>query len=129
MLDFYEKRKLRGILYSKVTVALIFLFALFLSTSVYERYKAETVSAEKRAGRAEELEKLQQRADLLESQVNMLESERGKESEIREQFDVKRGNEQVVVIVDKDDEVKAKTPSSTVPIPAKPPMFHWLKFW
>ena len=129
MLDFYEKRKLRGILYSKVTVALIFLLGIFFSTSVYERYKAEMTSAEKRASRAEELVKLQERASLLESQVNMLESERGKESEIREQFDVKKGNEQVVVIVDKDDEVQSKTPSTTLPLPAKLPLFHWLKFW
>ena len=129
MLDFYEKRKLRGIIYSKVTVGLIFLFALFLSTSVYERYKAEMASAEKRAVRAEELVRLQQRAALLESQVNMLESERGKESEIREQFDVKKGNEQVVVIIDKDTEPEMKDSSTTPPTEQKLPLFHWLKFW
>ena len=55
MLDFYEKRKLRGIVYSKVTVAVVFLFGIFLSTSVYERYKAEALSAQKREARAEEL--------------------------------------------------------------------------
>jgi len=129
MLDFYEKRKLRGIIYSKVTVALIFLFGLFLSTSVYERYKAEMTSAEKRASRAEELVKLQQRAAVLESQVTMLESERGKESEIREQFDVKKGNEQVVVIVDKESEIQSKTSTSSIPAQGPLPLFHWLKFW
>ena len=128
MLDFYEKRKLRGILYSKVTVGLLFLFGLFLTTSVYERYKAETLSAEKRAARAEELERLLERADMLEKRVQMLESDRGKEGEIREQFDVTRGNEQIVVILDEKEE-RGSNATTTIAPPAKPPLFHWLKFW
>jgi hypothetical protein len=128
MFDFYEKRKLRGILYSKFTIALLFLFGLFLSTSVYERYHAEVMAAERRAQRADELYKLQQRASLLEGKVEMLESDRGKEALMREQFDVKRGNEEVVIIVDEDKKREAVA-TETTPIPVEPPLFHWLKFW
>ncbi len=38
MFDFHEKRKIRRVIYSKVSIGIVFLIALVICLSVYERY-------------------------------------------------------------------------------------------
>lgn len=113
MLDFHEKRKLKSYVYSKPTIVVLLLFALLLSTAVYERYSREREMAEKRDALASELEHLQQQASVLDAEVNRLKSERGMEEEIRDRFDVSRPGEEIVIIV--EDEEKNATVTSTSP--------------
>lgn len=129
MFDFYEKRKLRGIFFSKTAASIVCILAVLLSYSAYGRYVAERETHEKLLGRQHELEVLKQRAALLESKVSHIESERGMEGAIREQFDVAKEGEDVIVIVDpaasKTDEQKPEV----FPLPQKPSLFSKLKFW
>lgn len=129
MFDFYEKRKLRGIIFSKPTAAIVFIIALLMSRSAYGRYIAEQETSEKRIERQLELEGLKMRASALETKVERLESERGIEDAIREQFDVAKENEEVIVIVDESAGKKAEEQRVILPLPQKPSLLERLKFW
>ncbi len=108
MFDFHEKRKIRRVLYSKLFIGVVFIVALILARSAYERYRVERDMAGRLLDREQELHELQDRALLLESRVDHLRNERGIEEEIRERFDVVRDGEQVVVIL--EDESQSTTP-------------------
>ena len=127
MLDFHEKRKLKNIVYSKPTAAVLFVLAILLSMSVFERYKAERETAAKRAERAAELAELESRAAVLDAHVQRLQSDRGIEEEIRDRFEVARQGEEVVVIVGAADEPEdTTTPVHTEEVPG---FFSRLLFW
>lgn len=131
MLDFHEKRRLRGILFSKVTIALLVGLTVLLTLSAHERFVAARDAAEKRAERALELERLKLRAAALEAQVEYIESDHGIEAEIREKFDVARPNEKVVVVVG-DEAAGAAALSALEEAPEPEPPSLWrqiLFFW
>lgn len=100
MFDFYEKRKLRKIFFSFPIIGGIFLLGIALSFSVYDRYIVSKEMQQKLDDRYAELERLEERALLLESKVEYLSDERGLEEELRNRFDVAKEGEQVVVLVD-----------------------------
>ena len=99
MFDFHEKRKLRSVLFSWPTIALLFVASFFLAGSVYERYVKERETAVKRAERAIALADYRERAVALESKVAYMESERGIEEEIRNRYDATKEGERVAVIM------------------------------
>jgi cell division protein FtsB len=129
MFDFYEKRRLKGLLFSKITAGIVFALALFLCVSAYDRYVAEKETRDKRLERAAELAKVKQKTAALEARVEYMESERGIEEAIRQQFDMAMPGEEVVVIVDeaaaKDTEVRPER----FPLPAAPSLLERIKFW
>lgn len=102
MLDFYQKRKFRKVINSKLMQGLLFVVATFVVWNAFERYTV----ADEMEGRLESLTQtaaaLQARKDALESEVHYLQDDRGIEAEMRRQFDVALPGEEVVVIIDKD---------------------------
>ncbi len=129
MFDFHEKRKIRRVLYSKVSIALVFLLALILGRSVYERYTVEREMAAKLDERIEELDALKQRAALLESKVEHLRDERGIEEELRNRFDVVKEGEQVVIILDEEHEEEGVVPSTNPVLEDSGGFFAKFRFW
>ncbi len=111
MFDFHEKRKIRRVVYSRFFIGAVFLLALFIGRSVYERITIEREMVEKLDERTEELSVLEQRAELLNSKVEHLKNDRGIEEELRTRFDVAKEGEQVVIII--DDSVDEKRVDST----------------
>jgi len=109
MLDFYEKRKLKQLLYSKVTLVVLLLVAVALIASVWGVYQKERETRIKRAGRAEELKELEGRAASLESEIDRLSTKRGIEEEIRGKFEVAKEGEEVIVIVDAPEDKSEQT--------------------
>lgn len=103
MFDFYEKRKIRGLLYSKLTLGILLVLILLLGRSVYERYQVAQQMEVKRLETTAELNELEQRAAVLEGKVEYLEKDRGKEEELRGRFDAAKEGEQVVIIVDEEE--------------------------
>lgn len=100
MFDFHEKRKIRNIIYSKISILAVVLLTVWLSFSVVERFSVEREMAEKKERKIDELAELQKRAALLESKVDHLENDRGIEEELRSRFDVAKEGEKVVIILD-----------------------------
>lgn len=124
MLDFKRKRRIRNIVFSYATIAVLLLLIVLMGRSVWERFTVEREMAARRQEAEQELQALKQRAAALESQVEYLEDERGVEAEIRNRFDVVKEGEQVVIILDDtEDEELVET---EVDIKKDVP---WYKFW
>jgi cell division protein FtsB len=126
MLDFHEKRKIKGFLYSRPTIIGLLVCAILLSSAVYERFTRERAMAEKRDALVEELAELQARASVLETEVSRLTSERGIESEIRDRYEVVKAGEQVVILLGDDDTSSGATQT---PQQVRSETTHWYDFF
>jgi cell division protein FtsB len=111
MFDFHEKRKMKAILYSKGVFVLLILIAVLLSVSVYNRFVVTQDTKIRLNERREDLESLEMRAEVLQTKVDYLESDRGIEEELRNRFDVAKEGERVIVILeDKEKKSDNKDP-------------------
>ena len=128
MLDFYEKRKIRNLLYSKFSIGILLLLAIWMSVAVFERFTVEREMANKRAEKEAELAAFKERAMVLEAKVDALHDERGIEEELRKRFDVAKEGEQVVVIVESERDAAIRE-IQPLPQPEKKPWWSWLAFW
>ncbi len=130
MFDFHEKRKIRTILYSKISIGIIAILAVTLSISAFARFTVEREMAEKRDHKEGELKKQQARALQLEAEVQHLKDARGIEEELRNRFDVVKEGEQVVVIIDNDAGAESATATDAVPTKEEEKgFFDMFKFW
>jgi cell division protein FtsB len=136
MFDFHEKRKIRSVLYSRITIFMMFAVAMFLSISVYNRYKVAAEMGEKLESKQAELEALQARAGTLREKVEYLEDERGIEEELRNRFDVVKEGEQTVILIDSretEEREKKAVPGVMLPPPTADvdgrSFFDFFRFW
>lgn len=118
MLEFYERRKLKRLLYSWPAVFVLLLIFLFLAQNVWDVFVTERNTIDKRTERATVLENLEGRKAVLESQIDKLNTERGLEEEIRNKFEVSKEGESVIVLLDKKEE--------EVKIEKKKGLFWWI---
>ena len=84
--------------------------------------------AEKRMEREEDLNALKARAEVLEGDIEHLQSDRGLEEELRSRFDVAKEGEQVIIIVEDYDDTQARTVPRTRER-QEDSFFEKLKFW
>ena len=114
-------------LFSRFTLFAILALCIYAAFSVYERYTVEREMAERRSGLESEYLELQDRRDTLFDKVDYLRGDSGRESEIRKNFDVAAGGEQVVIIVDDttDEEVQLTGGFDPGVAAAHP----WWQFW
>ncbi len=126
MFDFQQKRRLRTILESRVTWALLLVLIAFMLVSAYERYTIAREMSERRATAEAEIEQLRLREMEITNRVDYLSTERGQEAEMRRQFDVGLPGEQVVIILDENDSAPTvETPPATTTVESRP----WYRFW
>lgn len=104
MLEFYERRKLKRWLYSWPIVVVLFLIILFLGQNVWGVFVTERETRVKRLERATVLQELEGRKDVLQEKIDVLSTDHGLESEIREKFEVSLEGEGVIVLVDRQEE-------------------------
>lgn len=100
MLEFQEKKKLRNILYSKVTLIALFVVLVFIARATVSVYYKQKASGENLAKAKEEVAELKKREKMLNSEIDRLKTDKGTEEEIRKKFMVGKAGEQVIVIVD-----------------------------
>ncbi|MBU6431341.1 MAG: septum formation initiator family protein [Patescibacteria group bacterium] len=109
MLEFQEKKRLRNILYSKVTLFAIFILLIFVARATISVYYKQKASGENLAKVKEEAAGLEKRKKTLVSEIDRLSTDKGAEEEIRKKFLVGKAGEQVIVIVDDDKINKDET--------------------
>lgn len=126
MFDFYQKRKLREVLNSRITQALLFVLIGLMGYSAYGRYEIAMEMQDRREVAEAEVQALQERKTELKERVDYLSSERGQEAELRRQFDVALPGEQVVVIVEEESEEDEILPLSTSTNKSNK---KWYQFW
>lgn len=100
MFDFYEKRRIKTLLFSKLSIFVLVALTTLLALSVYDRYRMEREVSERRSEREAEYRELANRAAELEAKIAYLESEKGIEEELRDRYGVVKEGEQAVVILD-----------------------------
>lgn len=106
MLGFQEKRNLRRILYSKITLivlAALFLLMLQATWGVWGKARETRLLKDRHE---KTLAELKDRAAALQAEVDRLTSERGIEEEVRSKFDVGREGESVLIITDPKDDLE-----------------------
>ena len=109
MNDFQRKRKIRKILYSRGVLFCLFLLLLLVSKATWSLYDKERESR-KNLDRVEaDLLALSLREEQLKKDITRLRTPEGIESEIREQFQVARPGESMVVLVEDTKEPPEQT--------------------
>jgi cell division protein FtsB len=115
MLDFYQKRRLRTILNSRITQGVLVILAGMMLWNAFERYTIADMMSDRREQAEIEAGALQTQKDALEAQVQYLRDDRGIEAEMRRQFDIALPGEEVVVILE-DAEVAVQVQPPEEPI-------------
>ncbi len=100
MLDFQQKRQIKKVIYSRVTIFILFVVVIFLARSTYSIYKKEQLSSANYNETKKEYDSLKERQTMLSSEISSLKTDTGIEEEIRSKFNVAKPGETVVVVVD-----------------------------
>lgn len=109
MLDIQQKRKLRTYMYSRVTLALLFLIVLLAMHSTWSVYKKKRESQVLLSVSENRVIELRDRESDLDSKIKRLDTEVGLEEEIRSKFSVAKENEAVVIVVEQDKKIATST--------------------
>ena len=100
MRNFQQKRRFQNILHSKIVLILLGLLALFFAWGVIGfMVKMETVKENRKLAEEKFLE-LEKKKLELSSQIARLNTEEGKEENIREKFGLAKEGEQLIVVVE-----------------------------
>jgi cell division protein FtsB len=100
MREFQEKGKYKRILYSKIVVIILAVLILFFAKATYGVYKKQLESKANALQAISELQKLQDREKLLNSELTRLSTHEGVEEEIRAKYGVSKPGEEMIIIVD-----------------------------
>lgn len=105
MREFQERKReqqvIRGRVYSKTSLLILFLILIFTARGVVNVYAKERESKRELANVELQRSQLATRAASVRESGNRLKTPEGIESEIRSKFDVAKEGEGVIVIVDK----------------------------
>lgn len=122
-MKFGKENAHKKILHSRITLIGLLIVAVFMLSSVYERYTIERQTLHKTEAMQAQLEALDAHQADLAKKVHYLQGGQGIEEEIRRNFDVAKPGEQVVILT--GAAAAATTASTTPPPPPRP----WYRFW
>ena len=116
MRDFQRKRKIRKILYSRGAIVAVLALLIFAAKATWSVHTKESESRRRLDSAAADLVALQTREKKLHDNIDRLKTPEGMEAQIREQFQVAKPGERMVVLVDekKDDKANALKEQSLI---------------
>lgn len=109
MREYQQKHMIRTLVYSKVTLVVLFLLIVLLLRSIMELKDKQVEVSKLRDDSIKERDELQKKVDVARKQTEDIETPRGFESYIRTTYPVVKKGEGVIVIYDDD-----KVPVSAV---------------
>lgn len=109
MREYQQKHMIRTLVYSRVTLVVLFLLIVLLLRSIMELNSKRIDVAKLRNDSLEEREELQKKVDKAQKETDFISTQRGLEAYIRTTYPVVKNGEGVIVIYDDD-----KVPVSTV---------------
>lgn len=115
MFEFHEKRKIKSILYSRTTLAVLLVPILLMTYVALGAYEKKEQASERREALSAELATLEARAHDLEEDIAILSDPRGIESELRNRYEVGREGEEVIVFIDEEPERDTGSSSAETP--------------
>ena len=99
--NFHRRKKIRGIMYSTVTVILLGAMFVVVVNATWDVYKKEKLARASKGNASQELFKLEDRKEFLDNKIDRLGTQKGLEEEFRGKFGVVKEGEELVMIVDK----------------------------
>ncbi len=99
MLDFQQKRKVRSVMYNRITLGVLFVVVLFVLHSTWSVYQKKRESEKIKNITLAHVEELRARDQELVTKLERLDSEVGVEEEIRSKYNVAKVGENIVVVV------------------------------
>jgi hypothetical protein len=109
MREYQQKHMIRTLVYSRVTLVILFLLIVLLLRSIMELNDKRIDVAKLRDDSIKEREELQRKVDKAQAQTDLISTQRGLEAYIRTTYPVVKKGEGVIVIYDDN-----KVPVSTV---------------
>lgn len=119
MLDFQQKRKIRSVAYHRATLIALSILVLFFIHSTWSVYTKKRESQKMKQISLEQVQRLTARDIELQDKIDRLKTSTGQEEEIRSKFNVVKGDENVVIVVDDNENLPTTT--------AK--LGFWQKIW
>lgn len=102
MREYQQKHMMRTLVYSKVTLVILFLLIVLLLRSIMELNDKRIEVGKLRDDSAKEREELERKVDSAQKQTDDIVTERGFESYVRTTYPVVKKGEGVIVIYDDD---------------------------
>ncbi len=100
MLTVIERRRIKKVIYSKLTLVVLIVLLVLLARGTWGVYKKAKYAKGNESMATQELQVLRERESFLLAELGNLESGRGQEGELRKRFDVGREGEHLIVLVD-----------------------------
>ena len=113
MLDYGQKRKVRGFMYHRATLVVLGVIVLIVLHSTWVVYTKKRTSEEMKNISLQNVESLRERNSDLQSKIDRLDTVPGKEEEIRSKFGLVKDKENMVVIVPDESPSVATTTRAT----------------
>lgn len=123
MLEFQEKRKIKRLVYSKITLVILLILIALMLKMVWEVYQKESLTRNNLEKTTNSLDSLQGRERLLSSGIDKLQTDSGIEQEIREKYGLVKPGEEVIIVVDSDDN------TSLLPLSSETGFWQKVKDW
>ena len=120
MLDFQQKRKVRSVIYSRVTIGILLVLVVVVLHSTWVVYQKKRESEQMKNLSLQRVLDLRTRDLELQARIERLGTTPGLEEEIRSKFSVAKDKETMIIVVP-EEETKAST------TPAK--LGIWQKIW
>jgi len=108
MQEFNKKRILRHRLYSVWVIVLVLTLAFFSVRAAWRATEKSHIASSNLKRLQNELEELRKQESALLTEIDKLDSEKGREEEIRKRFNVVKDGEEMVVVVWDDEANSAK---------------------
>jgi len=116
-----NKNKINKVIYSWPVLILLLLIVSLIGKSVWGVYQSEKISRGNKQYSEEKYQELKNKSDLVISEIEMLETEKGIETEIRDKFRVVKEGEQLAIIINSGDGTKEQNEVKKEKI--------WIKIW
>ena len=110
----------RQTIYDRLILVVLLLLLLLIARGVWKLWQKNNMAESNLLASAEHLKQLEERKAMLEAKTAKLETARGVEEEIRNNFSVVKPGEKVINLVDPD---KPTTTATSTPVR------HWWQWW
>lgn len=99
MLDFQQKRKVRSLMYNRITIGILSVVILIVLHSTWVVYRKKVESERMKQNSLKNVESLRARDNELQEKIDRLSTKQGIEEEVRSKFSVAKDDENIVIIV------------------------------
>lgn len=108
MLDFKKRNKSWGTIYPKIFIFTLGVVVVFLGNASWNAYQKYKIAQKNRDNSTTELGKLYDREEKLKKDTDLLNTQSGIESLLRQRFNIVKEGEGVIVIIDEEKKEQPK---------------------